>query len=113
MTPYTPLPDSLSSTHALGGQAEDGDRRNEEDEVVELMAPLVLTSLERRGGRTAVREYSFSSTSVRASTKRRRKLGRLACDILALVLSDGAGNSNHTHHRETAMDYECSPKREK
>lgn len=71
------------TAHALSGKTEDGDRRDEQDQIVELPLLLDMTDVgwneyQAEGSSTAVREYSFSSTSVRASTKRRRKLGRLA-----------------------------------
>lgn len=64
--------------HSLGNEAENSDRRHEQDEVVELFEPLAHGRLVLIGTiRTALREYALSSASVRASTKRRRRLGKL------------------------------------
>ncbi len=67
------------AVHSLCYKAEGGDGGHEQDQVVELgrivsgfPAQLLLAV-----SRTALREYALSSASVRASTKKRRRFGRL------------------------------------
>jgi hypothetical protein len=77
--------DRLISHHALSDKTETGYRGHEYDKVIELsicssVLSVVVLLKERR---TAFLEYSLSSASVRASTNRRRRFGKLDGFVLS------------------------------
>ena len=70
----------VSIGHALSDEAKNPDRRHEDNEIVKLLFTVISKSslyVKLAMKHTAVLEYALSSVSVLASTKRRRKFGRL------------------------------------
>lgn len=94
-----------SCAHALGYEAENGNRGHEKNQVIKLHASRdirrVYVECRDHGFElTAFLEYALSSASVRASTKRRRRLGRFdGCALFRDVRAAEASEMTDYHAR--------------